>query len=111
MRFPWQKQKKLFTEEENRHIVEAIKNAEQETSGEVRVFVETHCRYVDAVDRAYEIFFSLNMDKTEMRNATLIYVAVKDRQVAVFGDEGIHQKVGEKYWQITVAKMLLHFQK
>lgn len=109
MRFPWQKKKEFFTEEEKKQLVDAIKKAEHRTSGEVRVFVESKCRYVNAVDRAQEIFFSMKMNETELRNATLVYVAVKDRQAAVFGDEGIHQKVGENYWKDVVSKMLLHF--
>jgi uncharacterized membrane protein len=109
--FPWQKKKEFFTEEEKQQLVQAIQMAEQKTSGEVRVFVESKCRFVDALDRAREIFFKLEMDRTEQRNATLVYVAVDDHQVAVFGDEGIHQKVGAKYWQDEVKKMLLHFRK
>ena len=90
--------------------MEAIRKAEQRTSGEVRVFVESplpFCRC--AVDRAVEIFTELEMHKTEERNGTLVYVAVKDKQAAVFGDEGIHQKVGQKYWEDEVNKMLLYF--
>ncbi len=109
--FPWQKKKEFFTEEEKQQLVQAIQMAEQKTSGEVRVFVESKCRFVDALDRAREIFFKLEMHKTEQRNATLVYVAVDDHQVAVFGDEGIHQKVGAQYWQDEVKKMLLHFKK
>ena len=90
---------------------EAIRQAEQRTSGEVRLFIESHCHLVDALDRAKEIFFNLKMDQTAERNASLIYIAVKDHQVAVFGDEGIHQKVGQKYWEDEVNKMLLHFKK
>jgi uncharacterized membrane protein len=71
--------------------------------------VESKCKYVDALDRAQEIFAGLKMHETELRNATLIYVAVKDKQAAVFGDEGIHQKVGEQYWKDVVNKMLLQF--
>jgi uncharacterized membrane protein len=107
--FPWQKRKEFFTAEENKQLVEAIQKAEFRTSGEVRVFVESRCRFVDALDRAQEIFFNLKMHETELRNATLIYVAVKDRQAAVFGDEGIHQRVGEQYWKDVVTKMLLLF--
>jgi uncharacterized membrane protein len=107
--FPWQKKKEFFTEEEKQQLVDAIQKAEQETSGEVRIFVESKCRYVDALDRAQEIFFMLKMNETEQRNGTLIYVAVKDKQAAVFGDEGIHQKVGEQYWKDVVTKMLLQF--
>ena len=103
------KKKELFTDEEKQSIVDAVKNAEQRTSGEVRVFVESHCRYVNAIDRAVEIFENLQMHKTELRNATLVYVAVKDRQLAVFGDEGIHQKVGDEYWANQVVKMIHAF--
>ncbi len=107
--FPWQKKKAFFTTEETDEIVKTIRTAEELTSGEVRLFVENRCRFVDPLDRAKEIFFQLAMDKTEQRNGTLLYVAVKDHQVAVFGDEGIHQKVGQKYWEEEVNKMLLCF--
>ena len=105
------KKKSFFTEEETKLIVNAIRQAEQHTSGEVRVFVESRCSWVDAIDRAAEIFFSLKMEKTEQRNAVLIYVAIKDRQLAVFGDEGIHNKVGTEYWNKVVKEMLASFNK
>ena len=107
--FPWQKQKEFFTAEEKQQIVEAIQKAEQRTSGEVRVFVESRCRFVDAIDRAVELFFQLGMHKTDERNGTIVYVAVKDKQAAVFGDEGIHQKLGQKYWEEEVNKMMVCF--
>lgn len=107
--FPWQKQKDFFTAEDQQRIVEAIRQAEQRTSGEVRIYVESHCRFVDAIDRAKEIFFQLEMDKTTERNGSLLYIAIDDRQVAVYGDEGIHQKVGQKYWEEEVNKMLVLF--
>jgi Predicted membrane protein len=103
------RRKEFFTDEEKQSIIDAVRNAEQRTSGEVRVFVESHCRYVNAIDRAVEIFENLQMQKTELRNATLVYVAVKDRQLAVFGDEGIHQKVGNEYWANEVMKMIHAF--
>lgn len=103
------KRKEFFTEEERQSIVDAVRSAEQRTSGEVRVFVEGHCRYVNAIDRAVEIFENLQMQMTELRNATLVYVAIKDRQLAVFGDEGIHQKVGNEYWANEVVKMINAF--
>ena len=107
--FPWKKKVEFFNEEETQLLISAIQKAEQATSGEVRVFVESKCRFVHALDRAREIFFQLKMHETELRNATLVYVAVKDKQAAVFGDEGIHQKVGTKYWQDVVTKMLFQF--
>ena len=103
------KRKEFFTGEEKQSIVDAVRIAEQRTSGEVRVFVERHCRYVNAIDRAVEIFENLQMQRTELRNATLVYVATKDRQLAVFGDEGIHQKVGNEYWANEVMKMINAF--
>lgn len=110
--FPlFRKKRSLFSEEDNRIIVKAIRHAEQRTSGEVRVFVESRCSWVDAIYRAAEIFFTLQMEKTEQRNAVLVYIALKDRQLAVFGDEGIHKKVGTEYWHKVVAEMLSTFNK
>ncbi len=105
----FRRKKSFFPEEDTRVIVKAIRHAENQTSGEVRVFAESRCSWVDAMDRAKEIFFSLKMDKTEQRNAVLVYVAIKDRQLAVFGDEGIHQKVGNEYWNRVVGEMLASF--
>lgn len=107
--FPWQKKAEFFTTEEKARVIEAIQLSEQRTSGEVRVFIESHCRFVNPLDRATEVFASLKMENTESRNATLVYVAVKDKQAAVFGDAGIHEKVGQKYWEDEVNKMLLCF--
>ncbi len=103
------RKKEFFTEEEKQSIVEAVQKAERRTSGEVRVFVERRCRYVNAIDRAIEIFENLQMHKTDLRNAVLVYIAVKDRQLAVFGDEGIHKKVGNEYWANEVVKMINAF--
>lgn len=107
--FPWRKEVDFFSVEEKNSILSAIRAAEQQTSGEIRLFIESKCRYVDAVDRAKEIFFNLRMEQTKKRNGVLVYIAVKDHQAAVFGDEGIHQKVGTKYWEDEVKKMLLYF--
>lgn len=108
--FPFRK-KKIFSDEEIHLIVKAIRHAEKKTSGEVRVFVENHCSWLDAINRAAEIFFSLKMERTDERNAVLVYIAIKDHQLAVFGDEGIHQKVGTEYWKKIVAEMLSSFNK
>jgi uncharacterized membrane protein len=106
MRLPWLKKKHFFTDEEELRIVEAIRNAERRTSGEVRLFVEAKCPYMDAVDQASKLFFKLQMDETEDRNGVLVYVAVKDQQLAIFGDEGIHKKVGSDWWENEVKKMI-----
>jgi uncharacterized membrane protein len=107
--FSFFKKKDFFTAEEQQLIIGAIQNAERMTSGEVRVFVESKCSYMDAIDRAAELFFQLEMQKTDDRNAVLLYVAMKDRQLAVFGDEGIHKKVGHEYWNNEVHKMISNF--
>ena len=105
------RKKSFFSEEEKQAIVEAVRMAEQQTSGEVRVFVESRCKYVDAIDRAIELFHSLKMEQTAERNGVLIYIAIKDRQLAIYGDEGIHQKVGSEWWEFEVKKMISAFKR
>lgn len=107
--FPSFKKKGFFSPEENALIVDAIRTAEQQTSGEVRVFVESRCRFVDPLDRAAEIFWNLKMHATQHRNSVLVYVAMKDRQFAIFADQGIHERLGNAFWQQEVAAMGRHF--
>ncbi len=93
------KKKALLPPEQQKLIVAAIQEAEQYTSGEIRVFVESRCNYMDAMDRASELFFKLGMDKTKHHNAVLVYVALVDHQLALYGDEGIFKKTGgNPYW-------------
>ncbi len=99
----------FFTPEEQQQITDAIKEAERRTSGEVRVFVESRCRFVDPLDRAAEIFLGLKMDQTKDHNAVLVYLAVKDHQFAILADEGIHRKVGDVFWNNEVTAMRRHF--
>ena len=101
----------FFTDDEKQQIVDAVQNAERMTSGEVRVFVENRCSYMDAIDRAKEIFAELKMYETVDRNAVLVYVALKDKQLAIFGDQGIHNKLGYEYWNAEVRKMIDSFNK
>ena len=103
------RKKDFFSEEEKQRIIEAVRNAERMTSGEVRVFVENRCSYMDAIDRAKEIFAELKMYETHDRNAVLVYVALKDKQLAILGDEGIHSKLGNDYWNTEVKKMIGNF--
>jgi uncharacterized membrane protein len=110
LKIPFLAKKDFFSIEEKNIIVSAIREAEQQTSGEIRVYVESHCRFVEALDRAAEVFTILKMGETSGHNAVLIYLAVKDRQLAIFGDYGIHEKVGEEFWTKEVIHMLTHFQ-
>jgi uncharacterized membrane protein len=107
--FSFFKKKSFFSDDEKKQIADAIRNAERRTSGEVRVFIESRCRYVDPLDRAAEVFFNLRMNETKDRNAVLLYIAMKDRQLAVFGDEGIHKRVGTDYWNKEVNLLINEF--
>ena len=109
--WPFSRKKEFFSPEENELIVQAIRDAEKQTSGEVRIFVESKCSFIDPLDRAKEIFTQFKMEKTEHRNGVLFYVALKDRQLAIYGDTGIHQKTGDDYWKAAVDNMLSHFNK
>lgn len=105
------KKKAFFSDKDQEQIVQAIRMAEKETSGEIRIYVESRNAYVDAIDRAAEVFFKLKMQETEHRNAVLLYIAMKDQQLALFADEGIYQKAGKEYWDNAVNNMLSQFTK
>jgi len=103
------KKPSFFTPKEQEGIVQAIQEAEKRTSGEVRVFIESRCKFVNPLDRAIEIFYGLKMDKTVEKNAVIVYLATKDHQLAIYADEGIHVKTGENFWKDEVKIMLTHF--
>lgn len=107
--FPFLKKRNYFSAEEQDRIIASIKSAELRTSGEIRVYIESRCRFVNPLDRAAEIFWGLKMDQTEDSNAVLVYVAVRDHQYAVFADSGIHQRMGDQFWQQEVKAMHRHF--
>ena len=105
----WFSKERFLTKEDNTRIVEAIKSTEKLTSGEIRIYIESKNPLVNTLERAKEIFTSTSMHKTRQRNAVLLYIAVKDREVALFGDEGIHQQVGSEFWNQQVGQMIAHF--
>lgn len=86
-----------FTNEEKDQIVESIKNAERNTSGEIRVHIENHCK-TDVLDRAAEVFAILKLHQTALRNGVLFYLALKDHKFAILGDAGINEKVPKDFW-------------
>lgn len=88
---------RFFTRLEQRRIVAAIQDAEQQTSGEIRVHVEGRCGG-DAYARARQVFDTLGMHRTRRRNGVLIYLAIRDRRFAVVGDDGIHGTVPPGFW-------------
>lgn len=98
----------MSTEDQIR-IVEAIRTCENTTSGEIRVYIESRNPLVSSLERASDLFFQLKMQKTHHRNAVLVYIALKDHEVALFGDEGIHNAVGSAFWEKEVQQMLKNF--
>ena len=103
------KKKAFFSDAEQKVIVDAITAAEKETSGEVRIFVESKNAFVDPLDRAKEIFDKLHMHKTKHRNAVLLYIAMDHKQLALLADEGVYITLGKSYWENAVNNMIAHF--
>lgn len=107
--FPFLRKKDPFSFDERETILEAVRVAETRTSGEIRIYVESRCRFVNPLDRAAEVFWGLKMDLTKDRNGVLVYVALKDHQFAILADQGIHEKVGQQFWNKEVDMMKQHF--
>jgi len=101
--------KHFLSEEEEQRIVTAIGEAEKNTSGEIRVYMESRCTYLDPVDRAKELFYQLNMHQTDLGNGVLLYLAIKDHQLAIYGGQGIHEKVGTDFWNKEVRQIISEF--
>jgi len=100
---------RFLRELEHDRIVNAIKAAEAKTLGQIRVFLQRGKFEEDALPRAQRKFFQLGMHKTAQRNAVLIFVAPRAQKFAVIGDEAVHEKCGERFWQDLVAQMRGHF--
>lgn len=100
--------KDLFSKEQLEQIEVAIKQAETNTSGEIRVHIERHIEE-DILDHAAFIFEQLEMHKTELRNGVLFLLVVEDRQLAIIGDAGINEKVKEGFWDEIRDHMVVHF--
>lgn len=100
----------FLTTGEEAEIIEAIVNAERNTSGEIRVHLEATTK-LDPYIRAQEVFHFLKMDNTKEDNGVLIYVAVEDKKFAICGDKGIHKAVPEGFWDSTKDIMQSHFRK
>ena len=100
--------KNFFSAEQIKQIESAIKLAEENSSGEICVHLDTKCK-ADAVEYATGLFHKLKMHKTELRNGVLFYLAVHDKKFAVIGDEGIHKNVPEGFWDMVCDKMLHKF--
>jgi uncharacterized membrane protein len=98
----------LFTPHQQKEIQDAIRMAEQKTSGEIRVHIDSKC-YGNVLDRAAQVFAELNMHQTKLRNGVLFYLAWEDRKFAILGDAGIHAVVPDDFWDNIKIKMQLKF--
>ncbi len=98
----------FLTVAEEAEVVEAIRLAEKETSGEIRVHIEKTTSG-DAFGRATEVFHLLKMDQTKLKNGVLIYLAVEDKTFAICGDKGIDDVVADDFWNTTKDVMAARF--
>ena len=99
---------RFFSKQEQADIKSAIMEAELNTSGEIRVHIETRLKG-DALDRATYLFETLGMHKTQQRNAVLFYLAVESKKFAILGDAGINLKVPDNFWDIIKLRMEENF--
>lgn len=98
------KTKAFLNQLNHEKIVAAIHDAEQKTSGEIRVYI-SHRKRQNITEAAAIRFKKLGMEKTAQRNAVLIYLVPRTRKFAILGDAGIHEKCGENFWQENVELM------
>jgi uncharacterized membrane protein len=100
--------KKFFTDAQQKDIIQAIKQAEKDTSGEIQVHLESQCKK-EVMVRAQEVFTSLDMSKTALKNGVLFYLAVVDQKFAILGDEGINKVVPPNFWDEIKNAMQARF--
>ena len=100
----------FLSAEEEAQVVDAIRKAEKRTSGEIRVHLENY-EGDDITSRSKEVFHLLKMDTTEAHNGVIVYVAVNQKQFYIYGDKGIHDQVGDSFWQSTRDIILEAFKK
>ncbi|MDA3821051.1 MAG: TPM domain-containing protein [Bacteroidales bacterium] len=98
----------FFTKEDKVKLKEAIEQAELNTSGEIRLHIDNHCK-IDVLDCAAGWFEKLEMHKTEQRNGVLFYLAIKDKKFAIIGDAGINAVTPDNFWEHTKEAMLVLF--
>lgn len=104
------KPSQFFNEEQKKNITDAVKEAELNTSGEIRVHIETDCKG-DVLDRAAYIFEKLAIHKTELRNGVLFYLSINDRKFAILGDAGINAVTPDNFWEEIKETVISHFKK
>ena len=98
----------FLSKTEEQEIVQAIVEAEKNTSGEIRVHIEEHTEK-SPLERAQEVFFELKMDETQDRNGVLFYICVSDKKFAILGDKGINEAVESDFWDCTKDTVIANF--
>ena len=100
--------KSFFTKEQQDQLLQAIEQAELNTSGEGRIHLENSCKG-NVLDRAADLFAKLDMHKTKLRNGVLFYLAINDKKFAVLGDAGINAKLPSGFWDEVKEIMQQNF--
>ena len=100
--------KRLLSATDDARLIKAIQLAESKTSGEIRVHIEKTCKG-DALEECKKHFTKLNMHQTKDRNGILFFLAINSKSFAVWGDEGIHQKVSDEFWKSISDCAIGHF--
>ena len=98
----------FLSKTDEQEIVQAIVEAEKNTSGEIRVHIEEHSEK-SPLDRAQEVFFELNMNETQDQNGVLFYICVSDKKFAIIGDKGINDAVESDFWDGTKDTVIANF--
>jgi uncharacterized membrane protein len=91
------KPEQFLTEAETAAVNSAVKEAERRTSAELKVVLARHC-WGDLKTKAHKVFRELGLEHTEQRNCVLILLVTTNREFLIYGDEGIHAKVGQSLW-------------
>ncbi|MGP8216332.1 MAG: TPM domain-containing protein [Bacteroidia bacterium] len=102
------RKRRFFSAREEEQIISTIKDVERFTSGEVRLYIESECES-DPLERGISVFHHLKLHEKNHRNGVLIYLASEHRKFSIVGDEGIHTKVPDNFWEDVKNKMTLFF--
>lgn len=100
----------FLTPDQESSVIRAIVEAENNTSGEIRIHLENNTKK-PSLERAKEVFLYLKMDDTKDRNGVLIYVDVVNKQIAILGDTGINDLVPDNFWEEEIGLLTDFFTK
>jgi uncharacterized membrane protein len=101
--------KEFMAQLDQPRIVEAIRNAELQTSGEIRVHLQPKVRGGEIRAVAERTFERLGMTKTALRDGVLLFIASEERRFVILGDKGIDEKVPPGFWDEIAAKLTIRF--